>query len=84
MAFLKAGDHIVFQQTLYGGTYNFATTQLEKYGISHSFTHGWEAKDFEAKMQSNTKVIYIETPSNPLLTITDLKAVSALANPKGF
>ncbi|BFP42885.1 cystathionine gamma-synthase [Flavobacteriaceae bacterium GF1] len=83
MAFLQAGDHIVFQQTLYGGTYNFATTQLEKYGISYSFTHGWEAKDFEAKMQSNTKVIYIETPSNPLLTITDLKAVSDLAKSKG-
>ena len=83
MAFLKAGDHIVFQQTLYGGTYNFATTQLEKYGISYSFTQGWEAKDFEAKMRSNTKVIYIETPSNPLLTITDLKAVSDLAKSKG-
>ena len=83
MAFLQAGDHIVFQQTLYGGTYNFATTQLEKYGISYSFTQGWAAKDFEAKIQPNTKVIYIETPSNPLLTITDLKAVSDLAKSKG-
>ncbi len=84
MAFLKAGDHIVFQQTLYGGTYNFATTQLEKYGISYSFTEGWEVTDFETKIRSNTKVIYIETPSNPLLTITDLKAVSALAKSKGI
>jgi len=84
MAFLRAGDHIVLQQTLYGGTYNFATTQLEKYGISYSFTEGWEAQDFEGKIQSNTKVIYVETPSNPLLTITDLKAVSALAKSKGI
>ncbi|MEM1257919.1 MAG: PLP-dependent aspartate aminotransferase family protein [Bacteroidota bacterium] len=84
MAFLKAGDHIILQQTLYGGTYNFATTQLEKYGISHSFTQGWEAKDFEAQIQSNTKVIYLETPSNPLLTITDLKALSTLARSKGI
>ncbi|MEO0572678.1 MAG: PLP-dependent aspartate aminotransferase family protein [Bacteroidota bacterium] len=84
MAFLNAGDHIVFQQTLYGGTYNFATTQLEKYGISYSFTRGWEISDFEEKIQSNTKVIYVETPSNPLLTITNLKGVSALAKSKGI
>lgn len=79
MAFLQAGDHIVLQQTLYGGTYNFVTTQLEKYGISYSFTEGWEANDFKEVLQSNTKVLYIETPSNPLLTITDMKAVSKLA-----
>ena len=42
MAFLKAGDHIVLQQTLYGGTYNFAVTQFKKYGISYSFTTGWQ------------------------------------------
>jgi cystathionine beta-lyase len=84
MAFLRAGDHVVFQQTLYGGTYNFATTQLEKYGISYSFTEGWEPKDFEARMQQNTKVIYMETPSNPLLTITDMAGVSSLASSKGI
>ena len=83
MAFLSAGDHVVFQQTLYGGTYNFATTQLEKYGISYSFTSGWKVEDFEAQVQSNTKLIYVETPSNPLLTITDLKAVSSLAKSRG-
>ena len=79
MAFLSAGDHIVFQQTLYGGTYNFATTQLEKYGISYSFTEGWSVDDFEKEIKSNTKVIYIETPSNPLLTITDIEGVASLA-----
>ena len=83
MAFLSAGDHVVFKQTLYGGTYNFATTQLEKYGISYSFTSGWKVEDFEAQVQSNTKLIYVETPSNPLLTITDLKAVSSLAKSRG-
>lgn len=79
MAFLKAGDHIVFQQTLYGGTYNFAVSQLEKYGIDYSFAEGWKTKDLEKEIRPNTKVIYIETPSNPLLTITDIKAVSELA-----
>lgn len=84
MAFLKAGDHVILQQTLYGGTYNFVTTQFEKYGISYSFTDGWSPADFEIKIQSNTTVIYVETPSNPLLTITDLKGVAQLAESKGI
>lgn len=79
MAFLKAGDHIVLQQTLYGGTYNFAVTQFEKYGIKHSFTEGWMVEDFEKEIRPNTKVIYIETPSNPLLTVTDIAKVAQLA-----
>ncbi|OQD43013.1 cystathionine beta-lyase [Croceivirga radicis] len=84
MAFLKAGDHIVLQQTLYGGTYNFAVTQFEKYGISYSFTTGWQPEDFANELKENTKVIYIETPSNPLLTITDIEAIAKLAKSKGI
>ncbi|WP_163422044.1 trans-sulfuration enzyme family protein [Flagellimonas sp. CMM7] len=84
MAFLQAGDHIVLQQTLYGGTYNFAVTQFEKYGISYSFTDGWEVDDFEKEIKANTKVIYIETPSNPLLTITDLAGIGQLAKKHGI
>lgn len=79
MAFLRAGDHVVLQQTLYGGTYNLVTEEFAKYGIEFSFTDGWEAKDFADKIKENTKVIYVETPSNPLLTITDIEAVAALA-----
>ncbi len=84
MTFLSAGDHIVFQQTLYGGTYNFAVTQLERFGISYSFTKGWSVEDFEKEIKPNTKVIYIETPSNPLLTITDMKGVAILAKKRGI
>ncbi|AWX45909.1 Cystathionine beta-lyase [Flagellimonas maritima] len=84
MAFLRADDHIVLQQTLYGGTYNFAVTQFEKYGISYSFTNGWTVADFEKEIKPNTKVIYIETPSNPLLTITDLKGIGQLAQKHGI
>lgn len=84
MAFLQAGEHIVLQQTLYGGTYNFAVTQFEKYGISYSFTDGWDVDDFEKEIKANTKVIYIETPSNPLLTITDLAGIGQLAKKHGI
>lgn len=84
LAFLRAGDHIVLQQTLYGGTYNLVTEEFDKYGISYSFTEGWKPEDFEAKIQENTKVIYIETPSNPLLTITDLDAIGKLSTKHGI
>ncbi len=79
LAFLQAGDHIVLQRMLYGGTYNLVTEQFKKYGISYSFTDGCTSSDFDAKIQDNTKVIYIETPSNPLLTITDIAAVAQIA-----
>ncbi|CAM3362900.1 trans-sulfuration enzyme family protein [Zobellia roscoffensis] len=79
MAFLRAGDHIVLQQVLYGGTYNLVVEEFEKFGIEYSFTEGWRSEDFEKKIRSNTKVIYIETPSNPLLTITNLDAIAKLA-----
>ncbi len=84
MSFLREGDHIVLQQNLYGGTYNFVTTQLEKYGISYSFTTGCRVQDFEREILDNTKVIYIETPSNPLLTITDLNAVAGISHQYGI
>jgi cystathionine beta-lyase/cystathionine gamma-synthase len=84
MAFLKAGDHVVLQQTLYGGTYNLVNEEFSKYGIEYSFTEGWKAEAFEAQIKENTKVIYIETPSNPLLTITDLKAIATIAKKYGL
>ncbi len=84
LAFLSAGDHVVLQKTLYGGTYNFVVEELARFGISYTFTKGLAPNDFEAALQDNTKVIYIETPSNPLLTITDLKAVGVIAKKAGI
>lgn len=79
MAFLKAGDHVVFQDSLYGGTSNLATEEFEKFGIEFSFAKDARAESLKAEIKENTKVIYIETPSNPLLKITDLEAVAQLA-----
>ncbi|KSA13516.1 trans-sulfuration enzyme family protein [Maribacter dokdonensis] len=84
LAFLGAGDHVVLQQTLYGGTYNLINEEFSKYGIEYSFTSGWNADAFEAEIKANTKVIYIETPSNPLLTITDLEAIAVMAKKHGL
>ena len=84
LAFLQQGDHIVVQNTLYGGTSNFIREEFPKYGIEFSFTDGYAVSDFEAAIQPNTKLIHIETPSNPLLTITDIKGVADLAKSKGI
>ena len=78
-AFLKQGDHVVFQNEIYGGAYNLVQEEFENFGIAYSFTNGVEVGDFENKIQENTKVIYLETPSNPLLSITDIQSIAELA-----
>lgn len=78
-AFLHQGDHVVLQNDLYGGTTNLVIEHLNNYGINYSFAKGLSATDFEVEIQPNTKVIYIETPSNPLMKIVDLEAISQLA-----
>ena len=79
LSFLSSGDHVVFQPDLYGGTRNFATEHLNTYGIEHSFADSTNLNDFATKIKDNTKVIYVETPSNPLMKIIDLKGISELA-----
>lgn len=84
LSYLSAGDHVVFQDDLYGGTRNFIQHEFPKYNINFSFTKGNQIADFEAEITSQTKGIYIETPSNPTLKIIDLKGVSTLAKDKGI
>lgn len=84
LAFLNKGDHLVVQNTLYGGTVNFIKEEFPKYGIEYTFTNGYSASDFEKAITANTKLIHIESPSNPLLTITDIKAIAALGKTKGI
>ena len=84
LAFLQKGDHLVVQNTLYGGTVNFIKEELPKYGIDYTFTTGYSVKDLEAAIKPNTKLIHIETPSNPLLTVTDIKAIAQLAKSKNI
>lgn len=84
LTFLKKGDHAVFQNEIYGGSFNLVVKEFENFGIEFSFTEGIEVEDFEKAIRPNTKVIYIETPSNPLLSITDIKGVSDLARSNGI
>lgn len=78
-AFLKTGDHVIMQQVIYGGTFNFIANEFDKFGIEYSFTESDKIEDFKPLIRPNTKVMYIETPSNPLLGITDIKAIAELS-----
>tara|TARA_R110002012_G_scaffold113235_2_gene259237 strand:+ start:1477 stop:2652 length:1176 start_codon:yes stop_codon:yes gene_type:complete len=84
LAFLNAGDHIVLQKTLYGGTFNLVEEEFSKMGIEYTFTEGLAREDFENAIKSNTKVLYIETPSNPLMTMTDMQMIAEVAKAKGI
>ncbi|MBN1180733.1 MAG: PLP-dependent transferase [Bacteroidales bacterium] len=84
LSFLKAGDHAVFQKGLYGGTYHLGTKEFDKWGLSYSVAKGISIDDIEACIQSNTKLIFIESPSNPLLIVTDIAAVAQMARLKGI
>ena len=79
LSFLKKGDHVVFQKRLYGGTTNFISTFFEDFDLHYSVTKDFNPSSFNECIMPNTKVIYIETPSNPLLQITDIAAIAELA-----
>lgn len=83
-AFLKKGDHAVLQNDLYGGTFNALVTELPRYGIEYTLVDGAHPENFEKAIRKETKVIFIETPSNPTLKITDIKAVAGIAKKHGL
>ncbi len=83
-AMMKKGDHAVFQNDLYGGTFHAVVTELPRYGMEYTLVDGSDPKNFEKAIQPNTRVLYIETPSNPTLKITDVKAVADIAKKHGL
>ena len=76
---LSQGDHIVITEDVYGGTYRFVTKVLPRFGISHTFVDFSDLAAVEAAITPTTKLLYIETPSNPTLGITDIRGVVELA-----
>jgi cystathionine beta-lyase/cystathionine gamma-synthase len=82
-SFLSSGDHIVLQRDIYGGTHHFATAEFDKFGIQYSLVSN-NIAELESAIRPNTRIIYIETPSNPLLLITDMAAVARIAKSKNI
>lgn len=79
LAFLKQGDHIILQNNLYGGTFHSISNEFPKFGIAYTLVDGSQAAAFEQAILPHTKIIFIETPSNPTLNITDIRAVVSIA-----
>lgn len=84
IGFLKAGDHIICSNGLYGCTYGFLEVLEEKFMITHSFCDMETEDDIENKIRPNTKVIFVETPINPTMKLIDLKQVIRVAKRNGL
>ncbi|RFU70763.1 cystathionine beta-lyase MetC [Peribacillus saganii] len=80
---LSAGDHVVITDDVYGGTYRMITQVLTRFGISHSFADMTDIEAVKRAIKPNTKLFYVETPSNPLLKVTDIKEISRIAKEHG-
>jgi len=78
-SFLKSEDHVIFQGSIYGGTLNLVIKEFKKFNIEYSLVDSFDIKEYEMEIKENTKIIFIESPSNPLLKIIDLQAISNLS-----
>lgn len=76
---LSKGDHVVITEDVYGGTYRFVTEVLPRFGIEHTFVDMTNEREVESNIRDNTKLIFLETPSNPTLKITDIQAIVKIA-----
>ncbi|MDR6718159.1 bifunctional cystathionine gamma-lyase/homocysteine desulfhydrase [Paenibacillus sp. 2003] len=76
LSLLKTGDHVILTDDVYGGTYRIFTKVLNGLGIESTFVDTTSLQALEQALQSNTKAIYVETPTNPLLKVTDIAAVA--------
>jgi methionine-gamma-lyase len=79
LGYVKAGDHVVAARSLYGATYDFLNRVLPSMGASATFVQSTGSEDFEKAIQPNTRLIYLETPSNPVLEILDLAEIARIA-----
>ncbi|MDB5248177.1 MAG: aminotransferase class I/II-fold pyridoxal phosphate-dependent enzyme [Segetibacter sp.] len=79
MALLKKGDHLLSCNAIFGSTHTVITKYLPKYGIEYSYVSADKPGEWEAAIRPNTKMIYVETPTNPGLDIIDLQYVAAIA-----
>ncbi len=84
MALLKAGDHIVAQRDVYGGVAKFLADWLPKLGIETTFVDTTDYEQYEQAIRPNTRLLYLESPTNPSLGVVDFRRTSALAKKHGL
>lgn len=79
-SFVKTGDHIVASKSVFGSTHQIITQLLPRWGITYSYVDGGDLEQWENAIQSNTKLFFLETPSNPGLDILDIEGISRIAH----
>jgi cystathionine gamma-lyase/cystathionine beta-lyase/cystathionine gamma-lyase/homocysteine desulfhydrase len=80
---VKAGDHVILGDNTYGGTFRLFDKILSNYGVEFDLADSSDITELEKAFKPNTKMVFVETPTNPVMTVTDLKAVAELAHAHG-
>ena len=80
---VKAGDHVILGDNTYGGTFRLFNKVLSNYGVEFDLADTSDINDLERAFKPNTKMVFVETPTNPVMTVTDLAAVSELSHARG-
>ena len=83
-ALAQAGDHIVAQKTIYGGSYNLLAHTLPQFGVETTFVDAHNLEELEGAIKDNTKAVYIETLGNPNSDIPDIEAIAKIAHKHGL
>lgn len=84
MQLCKSGDHLIASRTIYGGTYAFLKNFLPQFGVQIDFVDITDINKIQSLIKPNTKVIYLETVSNPLLEVADISAISKMGKSKNI
>ncbi len=84
MFLLKSGDHVVVSNNIYGGTYRLFAHVLEDFGLEFSYVDTSRMEEIEAALRPNSRMLYIETPTNPLMILTDIARVAELCRSHGM
>ncbi len=84
MALLKSGDHVVVSNNVYGGTYRLFSKIFEGYGLAFSYVDTSRLEAIEAAIRPQTRMVYIETPTNPIMILTDIAQVAGLCRSRGL
>ena len=80
---VKAGDHVILGDNTYGGTFRLFNRVLSNYGIEFDLVDTTDATNLEQAFKPNTKMVFVETPTNPVMSVTDLAAVSEISHARG-
>ena len=80
---IKSGEHVILGDNTYGGTYRLFSKILTNYGVEFDLADTSKVEDLEPAFKPNTRMVFVETPTNPVMTVTDLAAVAKLAHANG-